>query len=119
MRRSEERETVSHAAIMAKLEAVQRTGEEGRAVIYQRLDAGVRRFETLEGAVQPLTDLIEAMGGKEQFKELAIDAARGLAALAWLGAKLGTFMRWLAAVAAGMALAVAFVKFVFGGFGKG
>lgn len=112
-------EGVTHEAIMDELRAVRQSGERGRAAINRRLDAGTERFEALESAVQPLTDVIEAMGGEAAFKDLAVDAARGLAALAWVGGKLGTGMRWLAAVAAGVALLLAWIKWVFIDFWKG
>lgn len=112
-------EGVTHEAILDELRAVRQAGERGRAAINRRLDAGTERFDALENAVQPLTDVIKAMGGEEAFKDLAVDAARGLAALAWLGGKLGTGMRWLAAVAAGVGLLLAWIKWVFLDFWKG
>lgn len=107
------RPEVSHADIMAKLAELEASGIQGRAAINARLDDGTVRFEQVEAAVRPLNDLIEAMGGEAQFKKLAIDAARGLVAMAWLGSKLGNFMKWATIVLAGLTALYAAIKFIF------
>lgn len=94
-------EQVSHADIMAKLDAID-----------GRLAAGDARFGRVEAAIQPLTDLIAAMGGEAQFRDLAVDAARGLAALAWLGGKAAKLAKWLALIAGGCAVLWAALKYM-------
>lgn len=111
MRREGKPEAVSHHQIMAELVALKEAGEQRHIAIKRRLDAGAERFDQLEKAVQPLTDLITAMGGEAAFKEIGEDAARGLAALAWLGKKVGRLAKWIAVVVAGCVALAAAVKF--------
>lgn len=106
-------ETTSHDDIMEKLEEIEQAGVTGRAEIAERLDAGQERFAKIEQAVEPLSKLIEAMGGEEKFNDLAVDAARGLAALAWVGGKTTIVAKTLAILLAGALALYAMVRFVF------
>lgn len=93
--------SASHDDIMAKLGQIEQSAHTDRQRIDARLEDGNRRFEAVEKAILPFTQLIEAMGGEEQFKDLAFDAARGLAAIVWVGSKLARLMKWATAVLAG------------------
>lgn len=112
MRREGKPEPVTHEAIMSELVEMKRAAEERGAAINRRLDAGAKKFDQLEKAVQPLTDLITAMGGEAAFREIGEDAARGLAALAWLGKKVGKLAKWIAVVVAGCVAVGAAAKFL-------
>lgn len=111
MRREGKPEGVSHQQIMAQLVELKRESAKGRAEIHHRLDKSNERFARLEKAVKPMSDLIEAVGGEEQFTELAVDAARGLAAMAWVGSKLAKLAKWTTVMVAGALALGAAVKF--------
>lgn len=82
MRRGDGGETVSHAAILSKLEAVEVASEKGHASIRRQLRNGSARFDKIEEALEPFTKLVEQMGGPEQFEKNVLD---GLKALGWFG----------------------------------
>jgi hypothetical protein len=80
----------SHADIMRKLHDID-----------ARLVEGGAHFTRLDAAVKPITQLVEAVGGEEQFQKVVVEAARGLAALAVIGAGAAALGKWVAIIAGG------------------
>ena len=129
-RRTPKPEAVTHEAIMARLEQgearfeeIDRRFDEFEAAMTKlqetvgRLSDAAAHFaesvQEMKRDVKPVSDLVEALGGEEQFQELAVDAARGLAALTWTGRKIGRVMKWAAVVVAGVTATAAAIKFTF------
>lgn len=107
-RRGAKPEAVTHEALMDRLDQID-----------ARLSAGNRRFGEFELAIKPVSDLIEAVGGEEQFQELVIDAARGLASLAWLGRKLKRLLVLVTVIGGAITAVIGMAKVIFWDFGKG
>lgn len=110
---------MSHAAIMAELVALKQASERGRAGIRKQLRNGSARFDRIEASIQPFADLVEKVGGPEEFAKARDEWLDGLRALAWL-ARMGRKVALLVITVGGVLTALAaMVKMFFGGFGKG
>lgn len=130
MRREGKPEAVSHQQIMAELVELKRAGEQGRAAINERLDAGAVRFEQIERSngerfgeiekvTKPFAKLIEDAGGQESFAKLCTEVVDAMKSIAWFGRLLRRLLVAVTVVGGAATALAAMVKVFLWDFGKG
>lgn len=119
MRREGKPEAVSHQQIMAELVELKRAGEQGRAAINERLDAGGAKFDEIEKAIQPFIKLVDDAGGQESFAKLCTEVVDAMKSIAWFGRQARRVLVFVTVVGGAATALAAMVKVFLWDFGKG